>query len=219
MLDLRSYLLNDIKPLQLQETVQEALATMEELDFKELPVEEAGEYLGLVGENTLYEADDPDGSLLDLKQFLKTVFVSPEAHLFEAIRLCSEHQIALLPVVEQQQYKGYLSLTDLAQDMGSKISFRDPGGLLELHMTLQDYSHVQIAQIVESEDAKITALLTYAISDNEIGVVLKINQKDLSRIIQAFKRYNYEVGQVYHETLFDDSGERSLDSLISYLKV
>lgn len=219
MLDLQSYLQNDIKPLQLQETVQEALATMEELGFKELPVEEAGEYLGLVQEDTLYDADNQDGSLLDLKQFLKSASILPSAHLFEAIRLCSVHGIAVLPVVEEQHYKGYLSLIDLVQDMGGQISFSDPGGLLVLQMSLQDYSHVQIAQIVESEDAKITAVLTFSISDSEIGVVLKINQKDLSRIIQSFERYDYHISEVYHETLFDDSGERSLNSLINYLKV
>lgn len=219
MLELQPYIQNDLKPLQIGESVQQALTVMEEYGFGEWPIEDGPDYLGMVKEETLFDAENSEGSLGKFKPLLSAALIAPQSHVFEAIRICSVHQINVLPIVEGQRYKGYLALSDVVHDIGSQISFSDPGSLLVLHMNVQDFSHVQIAQIIESEDAKITALLSFSVSDNEIGVVLKINQRDLSRIIRSFERYNYKINEVYHEALFDDSGERSLNSLINYLKV
>ncbi|MBC7863176.1 MAG: CBS domain-containing protein, partial [Bacteroidia bacterium] len=38
----------------------------------------------------------------------------------------------------------------------------------------------------------------------EIEVTLKINSEDLSRILQTFYRYNYNVKASYHQSQYED---------------
>ncbi len=215
-------ILNDIKPLSLSDDIAEVLDTMEELKFSHLPVvDEERLYLGVVCEDDLLEADGSGQALSQNKHFLRAYSIQEEANLFEALKVVGQGNLSLLPVVNQKQaYMGYLSPLELIQDMGRQLTFTEAGSVLVLEIPTRDYQLSQIAQIVESEDARIIGFhLTAAQQSDDLHLSLKINQKDLGRILKNFERYSYKVLMVFHESVFDNTLAERYEAFMKYLNV
>ncbi|MGB0176742.1 MAG: CBS domain-containing protein [Owenweeksia sp.] len=221
-MNVAKHLLNDIKPLQSTEVVKDILDLMEELKFTHLPVVEASNnYLGLIDEDDLLELED-DTSLLQAHQrLLKPYSIPLEADVFKAIQVIGTGQLSMLPVVNGSgEYKGYVCTRELLQDLGRQITFRESGSTLVIEIPTRDYQLSQIAHIVESEDALILGfLINEAEEMDTIEVTLKINQKDITRILKSLDRYNYKVTQVHHESIFDDTIDQRYEALMKYLNI
>jgi glycine cleavage system regulatory protein len=98
-------------------------------------------------------------------------------------------------------------------------SLKEHGGILILEVNAVDYSMVQIAQIIESNSAKIlSSYITATDESTIIEVTLKINQSNLSRIIQTFERYDYVVKAAYQDKNAEDDLRGRFDTLMNFLK-
>jgi len=70
-----------------------------------------------------------------------------------------------------------------------------------LETTPYDYSLSQIAQIVESSDAKIVQLFVNESNNKEaLEVIIRVDQTMVHRMLQTFYRYNYTVKSVFSST-------------------
>ncbi len=214
------HLLNDVKPLHPADEVGVILDTMEELKFSHLPVvDEEKLYLGLICEDDLLEVSEEADPLSKHFRFLKSYSITEESNMFDAVRLIGEGNLSLLPVIDEAGlYKGYISAVELLQDVGRELTFSEPGGVIVLNVQVRDYQLAQIAQIVESEDARIIGFhLGNTADPDKMLVSLKINQTDLTRIIKAFERYNYNVAEVFHHSIFDESVADRYAAFMKYL--
>ena len=130
-------------------------------------------------------------------------------------------KLTLLPVVDDKnQYIGVITLDQLVYKFSQLTAVLNPGGIIILEINVNDYILTQIAQIVESNDAKILSLyLTPHADSTKMEVTLKINKRDITPILQTFNRYNYVVKATFsEEDLLDDLQDR-YDSLLRYLDV
>lgn len=213
------HLLNDIKPLHQSEKVSDILDVMEELKYSHLPVVDDDKiYLGLVCEDDLLEINEDD--LLKKHFRMMSAFsVAENEEVLRAISIIGKENLSLLPVVNKDnKYLGYISAAELLQDLGRQISFSEPGSVVVLRMPSRDYHLAQIAQIVESDDAKIVGvILGNDEESDQIQICLKINQLDLTRIVRSLERYNYKVVEVYHQSLLDEGLEDRYDAFMNYL--
>ena len=215
-----NHLLNDLKPLINTDQVGVVLDTMEELKFSHLPVVDQDRiYMGVICEDDLLEVSDETDTLARHSHLLRSYFITQEANLFDAIKLIGEGNLSLLPVVaDDKKYIGYLSTTEIIQDFGRELTFSEPGGMIILKVPVRDYQLTQIAQIVESEDARIIGLhLSSSQEDDNLIISLKINQIDLSRIIKSFERYNYIILQIFHQSIFDESVADRYEAFMKYI--
>lgn len=218
-MNVTKHLLNDIKPLHQNETVGSILDVMEELKYSHMPVvDEDKIYLGLVCEDDLLEINEEE-PLQKHFRLMSAFSVVETEDVFRAISTIGKENLSLLPVVSaENKYLGYISAVELLQDIGRQISFSEPGSVLVLLMPSRDYHLAQLAQIVESDDAKIMGVML--VSDDEtdqIRICLKINQLDLTRIVRSLERYNYKVVEVYHQSLLDEGMEDRFDAFMNYL--
>ncbi len=214
------HLLNDLRPLLLEERVADVLDTMEELKFSHLPiVDEERIYLGVIAEDDLLEVENEQDTLHHHQQKVEGYSVNEAAHGFDAIKIMGEGNLTLLPVVDDDnRYRGYISASELLQDIGGGLTFASPGGMLVLKLDARDFHLSQIAQIVESEDARILGFHTVADENPSLVLLcLKIDQMDLSRVLKSFERYNYSVAAVFHQSVLGDSYEERFDALLKYL--
>ncbi len=212
------YLLNDLKPLDTTAEVAATLSLMEELKVAHLPVVHEQEYVGLIGEDNLLDIDAPEASLEEHLPMLKPYQIGPEDHLYDAVGQIAKGGLTLLPVVSaEKSYLGYLSPVEILQDWGRQITFSEPGSMLVLRIAVRDYHLSQLAQIVESEDARIVGFQMNSDGPEHLRLSLKINEQDCSRIIKSLERYEYQILEVYHQSLFDDSGANRYEALMRYL--
>ncbi|MGD9928947.1 MAG: CBS domain-containing protein [Mangrovibacterium sp.] len=216
-------LISDVIPsLRLTDNGQKALNWMEIFRISHLPVVDNHQYLGLISDKSIYDLNLNDKLMDDCRDFLVQPYVGVNQHIYEVVSVVSRLQITVVPVLDpDHQYKGVITVFDLAQRFADLVAVNEPGGVIVLELNPIDYSLAEIARIVEGNDAKILSLYVSKSDDSkEITVTLKINQMDLSPVIQTFVRFDYVIKSVFMDDsvlkhLYDDRFEL----LMKYLNI
>jgi CBS domain-containing protein len=210
----------DIPLISPDDLVSYAFNVMEDFKVEHLPVGENGNYLGLVSEDDLLELDEETNVKRGSSKLIRC-FAESGQHIVEAFRLFSQYNVSLLPVLDAEgNYLGCLLPQDMVMAMGDSLSFSHEGGIVVLKIHDKDFQMSQIAQIVESDDAKILASWVSASEPpGELEVAIKINKKDLSRILQTFSRYDYSVLASFHESDHASDIKHRYEAFMKYLNM
>ena len=210
-----------IVPLKTSDTVETAHSMMEEYKVSHLPVVNNLAYLGLVSEIDLENGAGPETPIGNIKLSLSRPMVSSYQHIYDVVRMMSELELSLLPVVDaEENFAGVISLETLTGNLTKMAAIQNPGAIIVLEMSQNDYSLSEIAQIIESNDAKVLSLyITSKIDSTTMEVTLKVNKHDISGIINTFNRYNYTIKASYSEKEDPDDLKDRYDSLMNYLNV
>lgn len=215
--DLISY---DIAAVKTSDTGLEALNWMVFYKVSHLPIVNNKKFLGLIAEDDIYDLNDPEEPIGNHRLSLFRPYVYPYQHPYEVLEVASRLRLTVIPVInEENEYLGMIKMMDLMHFFARLSAIEKQGGIIILDMHMNDYSLSEIAQIVESNEAKI--LSTYVESKPEsvrMEVTLKLNVSDLTSIIQTFNRYDYEVKASFmdvdkHEDLYNSR----FDHLMRYL--
>jgi signal-transduction protein with cAMP-binding, CBS, and nucleotidyltransferase domain len=210
-----------IPPLVHTDSGEKALLWMDEFQVNHLPVLKNGNFVGVLSESELLDQADLDPTLDALFQHLPRPFVFADAHLFDILKHFSLFKLTALPVLDrQEQYLGVISSQDLLQLLAQSTGVKEIGSVLVLEMDANNYALSQIAQIVESNQAKILNLFVNSEPDStKIQVSLKINQQNLSSIIRTFERYDYNVLASYQAEDQHNELQERYDELMLYLNM
>jgi len=113
-----------------------------------------------------------------------------------------------------------ITLPNLLKYFTLNASVLNPGGIIILEVAENNYSMVEIAQIIESNNARIiSAILTTNPNSTLIDITLKINIIDLNAVIQTFERYNYVIKATFAEKDDLDEIKERYDALMNYLSI
>ena len=148
-------------------------------------------------------------------------FTFENAHVYEVIRLFSELQLSVVPVLDQQKnYLGVVSTNSLLNFSASLYAVTEPGGIIVLSISNRNNSLAHMSQIVEDDNAQILSSYISSFADStRLEVTLKINKTDLSGIVASFERYDYEVKAVFNNSNHDDDSMDRFNSFMNYLNV
>ena len=181
-------------------------------------VEPTGELIGPVCKRELNEANEFDFSLDDI---LNKHFVYDYYHILETIREFLKVELPELPVVDEEGfYLGVCHLNEVQYHFNRQIGLIEGGSLIVIRAQLQHYSMVDVAKIVESNQARVLNFyLTSHPDANNIEITLILNTADISDIISTFNRFDYEV--VYSSTASerDDFLKERYDSFMHFLDI
>jgi len=209
-----------ILPLKTSDTGEEALKVMEDFYVRHLPIVNDKQLLGVISEDDvfLYDVVEPIGSyaLSLIKPYVKA-----NDHIYEIMRLLSENQLTIIPVVDtDNNYIGMVSMEDVLNYFAKTGTFSEQGSIIVFEMHRRDYTLAEISRIVESEGA---AILSSAISSNLetslIEVTIKVNRSNIQNILATFERFSYEIKASFNESDYLESLQKRYDSLMTYLSV
>lgn len=195
---------------------------MEAFRISHLPIIKDGEYLGLISDKDIY---DKGLEMCRLGEKLTSLFnpsVRVDQHLYEVARKIMELNLSSIPVLDLNgQYVGLITINDLSSKIVGLFMVREPGAVIVLEMSPTDYSLTQIAQIIESNDAKILSFYTSMPHESHLmHVSLKVNLSDVSSIIQTFVRYNYNIFAVYmDDSMLHDMYSERFDLFMKFLNI
>lgn len=210
----------EIPPLVHTDTGEKAINWMDEFKVSHLPVLKNGNFVGVVSESDILDHLDLDQTLDGLFQHLPRPYVKSTAHIYEVLAKMSEFKLSVIPILdEQEHYVGCTSIYKLMTELANTGSIKETGGILILEINSIDYSMAQIAQIVESNNARI--LSSYILSNpdtTKLDVTLKINQLDLTSIIRTFERYDYIVKATFQYGVGDKDLDWRYDALLNFMK-
>jgi len=210
-----------IPTLQLSDSGERALLLMHEINLNQLPILDGDKYCGVVTMDEIINLKKLDRPISELIINLRQPKVLTTAHIFEVMKAAVENNVRVVPVVDQQQhYIGLITAESCLRAFATLNSVSHIGATVELVIAQKDYQLSDIAKIVEENNADI--LCHYTKSNIEAGTVeitLKLDTTELSPIVAAFERYNYEVKEVYNETEYSEDMKERYDSFMRYLNV
>ena len=211
---------DEIPPLTHSDSGEKALHWMDEFKVSHLPVLKNGNFVGLLSESDVLDKMDLVENLDKLFDHLPRPYVFANAHIYEVLSKISEHKISVLPILdENEKYLGCTTVYHLLTVIANIGSIKESGGILVLEVNSVDYSMAQIAQIVESNNAKIlSSYIMSSMDSNKLEITLKINLIDLSRIIRTFERYDYVIKASFQKSEGDDDIQYRYDALMNFLK-
>lgn len=213
---------SEIPPLKHTDTIQKALDWMDEFKVSHLPVLKGFNFVGVVSEAELLDyPDDLDKTLHVVFDVLPRPYVKIHQHVYDVLKMISDHRITIVPVLdEDEKYQGCIDLMNLMTFISGIASITDRGGVIILEMPQHDYSMAQIAQIVESNNARIlSSYITSSAESSMLEVTLKINTSNLDSILQTFQRYDYTISASFQKSMFQDDLQNRYEELMKYLNL
>lgn len=211
----------EIPPLTHTDTGEKALNWMEEFKVSHLPVLKNGNFVGVVSESDILDQMDTDKTLDVLFQHLPRPYALDTDHIYQVLSKIAEFKLSLIPILDKDEnYLGCTSVHHLLTLIANTGSIKENGGIIVLEMAKTDYSMAEIAQIVESNDARILSSYIMSSPDStNIEVTLKINKIELDRIIRTFERYDYIIKASYQKSSYEDDLKFRYDALMNYLNM
>ncbi len=211
-----------IAPLNPSDTGAKGLHWMEAFRISHLPIVSHGDFLGLISDVDIFDRNMIDTPVGDLPSGLFSPFVYEFQHLYEVIEIVSRLNLTAVPVLtENHKYLGVISLRQIIQTFGEMAAVKTSGGILVLELNANDYSLSEIARIVEENNAKILSCYVTSPPDSlKMEVTLKIDQIDITSIIQTFLRFDYTIKASYQSSDHnEDILQNNYDQFMMYLNV
>ena len=210
-----------LPPLKPTDTCAKAIRWMNEFKLSHLPVVDGHQLIGIISEEELYDLNDEEETLRNADCNFIDVFATADQHIFEVMSIMSENNLSVIPILDSDEnYLGASTLPHIMALTTNTTSVKEPGGVIVLEVNQNDYSLAQIAQIVESNNAKIlSSFITSSPDSMKMEITIKVNKQDLTRILATFDRYEYVVVESYQESDGVDDIKSRYDHLMKFLDV
>jgi len=217
----RLLITDEVLPLKTSDTGKTALGWMDEYKVSHLPIVNDEVFLGLISEQDIYNLNTVDEPLGNHSLSLEHPFVNEHQHIYDVLKLIDEQKLTLIPVLDdQQKYLGAITMRNLISFLAGTFSVDNPGGVIVLELSAQDYSLTEISKIVESNNAKILSTFITSHKDStRFEIVVKVNKVELGAILQTFDRYGYFVKATFGEDEDQEDMKERFDSLMNYLNI
>ena len=188
------FIINDIKPLALTDTVAKAQALIATNTLSHIPVVEDGKLIAMLSETDIQTLDDSYATIGDLTYLFDAFQVNVADNWFDAIKAFGENDANIIPVLSQEQeYMGYYELMDFISLLNDMPLMDHIGATIILSKGLKAYSISEITQIIESENGRILGLFVSKLTTEKAYITIKLASEQLNTILSAFRRYGYHI--------------------------
>lgn len=205
-------------PLKPADTVEYALGLMMEIRVRHLPVVTSErELIGVLSEEQLLDADSPEVRVQELVG-VDPIKIPENTHVFDATKVIMNHNLSVLPVVSDAgQYVGVVRRHDLFERFARMLATQESGAIVSLEVSERDAALSKIIYLIEQNDARVLSLSTEKRDDleNMIGVTIKVNVRDVTRIRHLLEHNGYRVVAAFGE---EEDSEELFDRVQEFLR-
>ena len=212
---------NDIPQLQLQDTVAKALQLFSDFKVSHLPVVAEEKFVGLISEEDLLDANNKNMLIELLQKDFILASINENDHFLQAVNISNQYQTNIVPVINfEKELVGTISGQTLLRTLGYFSGSQEIGGIIVLEMERNQFTISEISRIVESNEATVLHLNTTLQPETGLlRVTIHINKKELSAVIAAFERYEYDVIYYFGEEKFENEIQSNYRHLMNYLDI
>ena len=219
MNNLTSYINNEIKPLKHTDSIAEAQDLFLDFPYTHFPVIEDGIYIGCVSKENV-ELLNSNAIINDSRFHFERFFVRNTTIWLDVLEIFAKNESNLIPVLDEKNtYLGYYELEDVIRFFHETPFLKEEGGIIVVEKESDKFSMSQVAQIIESNNAKILGLFISNVVGNKVEITVKISQSGLNDIIQTFRRYEYEIISEHQDDSYLNSLKERSDYLDKYLNI
>lgn len=216
---IQNQIISSVPIFEVSETLKEVIQFFEETTFSHVAVTENGLYIGLLSENDL-PCFEPKKKIEDFRFELETFHVTKDTAWLDVLEMFSRNEANILPVLDENKLiLGYYDLEDIVAFFIDTPFFKEPGGILVVATGIKDYSFSEIAQIVESNNARLLGAFITDSQNDVVQITLKVGTLNLNEVAQTFRRYNYTIVFGNSDDQFLEDLKQRSDYLEKYLNV
>lgn len=216
---IQEHIITNIPVFEVKDTFEKVLEFFQDTTYSHIAVVEEGRFLGVFSENDS-EALLPETKIEQFRYELQSFFVRSDTNWMDVLEAFAKNEANLLPILnEKEEVIGYYDLTDIVSVFIDIPFFTDPGNILVIATGINDYSFSEIAQIVESNNAKLIGGFITDTQNDIIQVTLKITTDNYNKVVQTFRRYNYHILFGNNDDEFLQDLKNRSDYLEKYLNV
>ncbi|MDR0263143.1 MAG: CBS domain-containing protein [Sphingobacterium sp.] len=207
--------------IQNADSIQQALEKLQDMLCKELVVLNGDDYIGLVNETILLDAEDDEAPISSIKINTAPIQLKFNQHPYDALVMITVYNSTIIPILDQEnKYIGVSTQLDILKAISSIQSQNESGAIIVLAIGLHDFSLSQIAHLVESDNCRILNCATKINLDSDnIEVTLKVDKSNINALLNSFLRHNYLILETHNTVAaFDDTADR-YQQLMNYINI
>ena len=219
MNNLTSYINNEIKPLKHTQTIANAQDLFLDIPYTHFPVTEEGIYMGCISKENA-ELLNSEALINDSRFNFDRFFVRENMIWLDVLEIFAKNDSNIIPVLDTKNtYLGYYELEDVIRFLHETPFLKEEGGIIVVEKETDKFSMSQVAQIIESNNAKILGVFISNVVGNKVEITIKISQSGINDIIQTFRRYEYEIISEHQEDSYLNSLKERSEYLDKYLNI
>ena len=216
---IQNLIVPNIPVFKTEDSLKKVIQFFKDSTFSHTTVIEKGMFLGVLSGNDV-ENFERDKKVEDYRYNLEAVFVRKDTNWLDVIETFARNEANLIPVLDDQETViGHYDLTDVVSVFIDTPFFTEPGGIIVVAKGIKDYSFSEIAQIVESNNAKLIGGFITDVRNDVIQITVKISANNYNDVLQTFRRYNYNVLFGNNDDQFLEDLKQRSDYLDKYLNV
>jgi len=218
-MNIAQYILNDVKPLSVDDLVKEAQLVFNQLTFSHVPIIENGVYLGCLSETDAH-CFDANKSINESRYALEQFFVRKQTNWIDVLEAFAQNSSNIMPILnEKNDYIGYYELNDIIHVFNDTPFLHELGSVLIVEKGVKDYSFSEICQIVESNNGRLLGAFISKIERDVVQVTMKLNNAALNEVVQSFRRYSYNIVSEFAEDTYMQNLKERSEYLDKYLNI
>jgi len=188
------FIINDIKPLALDDSVAKAKDLIASNTLSHIPVVDGDKLIAMLSEADIQTLDNDYATIADLTYLFDSFQMNVADNWFDAIKTFGENDANIIPVLSQEQkYMGYYELMDFISLLNDMPLMEHMGATIIISKGLKEYSISEISQIIESENGRILGLFVSKLTIDKAYITIKLATEQLNNILSSFRRYGYHV--------------------------
>lgn len=218
-MDTQSYIINDLKPIDINASILEVKEAFNQLTFSHIPIVHKKEYVGCISETDAH-CFDSGKTLRDISYALEPFHVKASTNWLDILEAFALKSSNIMPVLDaKNQYLGYYELSDIMDLFNHTPFLNEAGAIIVVEKGSHDYSFSEICQIIESNDGKVLGVFISKIENDITEATIKIGHSNLSAISQTFRRYGYNVSSEHDEDKMQEELKERSEYLNKYLNI
>ncbi|MDT7830883.1 CBS domain-containing protein [Flavobacteriaceae bacterium S356] len=214
-MNMNEYIVKEIKELSLESSINSAEKICNEIPVTHIPVADKNILIGCFLESDIRTIENKDDTIGNHKEALTFFYATETDTVLDLITIFSDNDTNILPVInEHKEYLGYYELNDVLDVFNSSPFLYQHGIIITVEKLKKDLSISEIAQIVESNNARLLGIYISKEKSDLLQVTLKVSSEEINTVIQTFRRYNYAIISEHN----DDSYLKDLKNRSDYLQ-
>ncbi|RCS26595.1 CBS domain-containing protein [Polaribacter sp. WD7] len=219
-MNITDYILEEIKPLHLENSVKKAKKVFKNYPITHFPVVENNRLLGNFAEEDIQTIEEKENTLVIYGDLLHSFFADEKATVLELLKIFADNDTNIIPILNDvKEYMGYLDLRDVLDVFSTSPFMIDEGETLIVEKLINDYSMSQVTQIVESNNGKLLGLYISEKTHETVQITLKIISEEINEIMHTFRRYDYKIISIHENDIYLEDLKNRSEYLQKYLEM
>ncbi len=217
---MNDYILEEIKPLRLNDAVINAQKVFNNYPITHFPVIENNKLLGSFAEEDIQTIENKEDVLGTHAHLLNSFFADKKATVLELLKIFADNDTNIIPVLDKNKdYIGYFDLRDVLDVFSTSPFMIEESETLIIEKLENDYSMSEVSQIIESNNAKLLGLYVSEKKSEFVQITLKIVSKEINEIMQTFRRYDYKIISMHENDIYLEDLKNRSEYLKKYLEM